>query len=259
MKQLPRLLGSGLVSAVVLTTGAGAQEAAPSPTPIIEAFTCTYRGNNDIDNLRAVNTRFNAWADRNNVTTYTAFVLTPYAYSADLTADVVWLGAWPTGTAMGVNEAQWLSQGGEVAAAFDAVVDCDSHSLYAEVVINQPSGPPPESGGVAMFEDCSVHEGRTVPEAIAAAEQWTEYTKSRGSDAFSAFLFPLAGLENDSDYDFKVVTGFASMQDFGKGTDMHTGGGFLRAEELFGRLLDCNSARIYNLERVRLAAQPPSG
>jgi hypothetical protein len=40
---------------------------------------------------------------------------------------------------------------------------------------------------------------------------------------------------------------------------MYTGGGFLRAEELFGRLLDCNSARIYNLERVRLAAQPPSG
>jgi hypothetical protein len=105
---------------------------------------------------------------------------------------------------------------------------------------------PPLSGG----------EGRTVEEAIAASEQWAEYTKGRGSDAFSAMLFPLAGLESDADYDFKVVTGFASMQDFGKGTDMYTGGGFLRADELFGRLVDCNSPRIYSLERVRLAAMP---
>jgi hypothetical protein len=33
----------------------------------------------------------------------------------------------------------------------------------------------------------------------------------------------------------------------------------LRADELFGRLMTCNSPRIYNLERVRLAAMPPSG
>jgi len=185
MKQLSKLLGSSFVSAVVLATGAGAQENAPTPTPtpVIEIFPCTYIGNNDIDNLRTVNTRFNAWADRNSVTTYTAFTLTPYAYSADLETDVLWLGAWPNGTAMGENEALWQSQGGDVAAAFGAVVDCNSHSLYAEVVINQPSTPPPERG-VAMFEDCTVHEGRTVPEAIAAATQWAEYTKTRGPDAF---------------------------------------------------------------------------
>jgi len=67
---------------------------------------------------------------------------------------------------------------------------------------------------------------------------------------------PLAGLADDADYDFKVVTGFYSMQAFGRGTDMYTGGGFLRAEGLFGRLLTCNSPRIYRLERVRLAAMP---
>lgn len=257
MKQISGLLGACATSVVLLATGAQAQQDQPSPTPVIEVFPCTYRGNNDMDNLRSVNERFNAWADRNNVTNYTAFTLTPYAYSADVEYEVAWLGAWPNGTAMGENEALWLSQGGEVAAAFDAVLECDSHSLYAEVVINQPSTPPPENG-IAMFEDCTVHEGRTVPEAIAAATQWAEYTKARGPETFSAFLFPLAGLENDADYDFKVVTGFDSMQAFGRGTDMYTGGGFLRAEELFGRLLTCNSPRIYRLERVRLAA-PPTG
>jgi hypothetical protein len=125
---------------------------------------------------------------------------------------VAWLGAWPNGTEMGKSETLWQSQGGEVAAAFDAAVECSSHSLYAEIVINQPSTPPPERG-IAMFED----------------------------------------------YDFKVVTGFDSMEAFGRATDMYTGGGFMRAEELFGRLLTCNSPRIYNLERVRQAAMPPSG
>jgi hypothetical protein len=49
------------------------------------------------------------------------------------------------------------------------------------------------------------------------------------------------------------------MAAFGKGTDMYTGGGFIRADELFGRLLTCNSPRVYTLERVRLSAAPPSG
>lgn len=255
MKQLFKLLGIG-VSSVFIFLNAQAQQNQPAPAPVIEIYPCTYRANNDIDNLRTVSARFNTWADRNNMTNYTAFMATPYAYSADLDADVLWLGGWPNGTAMGVGEARWLSQGGDVAAAFDAVVECNAHSLYAEVVVNQPSGPPPQNG-VAMFEDCKVHDGRTANEAIGALGQWAEYTKSRGSDAFSAVLFPLAGLGNDADYTFKLVTGFSSMEEFGKGTDMYTGGGFMRAEELFSRLLDCNSARVYTLERVRLAATPP--
>jgi hypothetical protein len=255
---MKQILGLLACATSVLVTGVQAQQSATPPTPVIELFPCTYRGDNDMGDLRAVTQRFNTWADRNNVTTYTAYTMTPYAYSAELETDVLWLGGWPNGTAMGQNETLWLNQGADVSAAFDAVVECNAHSLYAEVVINQPSTPPPERG-VAMFEDCSVHEGRTVPEAIAAATQWAEYTKGRGAETFSAFLFPLAGLTGDADYDLKIVTGFESMEAFGRGTDMYTGGGFMRAEELFGRLLTCNSPRIYNLERVRLAAMPPSG
>jgi hypothetical protein len=258
MKQIFAFLGACAGSVVLLATGAQAQQQEMAPTPVIETFTCTYRDTKDMDDLRTVNQRFNTWGDRNNVTNYTAFTMTPYSYSDELEYEVVWLGAWPNGTEMGKNETLWQSQGGEVSAAFDDVVECDSHALYAEVVINQPSTPPPERG-IAMFEDCTVHEGRTVPEAMAAATQWAEYTKSRGSETFSAFLFPLAGLAGDADYTMKVVTGFESMEAFGRGTDMYTGGGFLRADELFGRLMTCNSPRIYNLERVRLAAMPPSG
>ena len=258
MKMLCERVGIAAAFALLAATGAQAQQNQPAPTPVIEIYPCTYRGDNDIDNLHTVTTRFNTWADRNNVANYTAFLATPYAYSADLEADVLWLGAYPNGTEMGAGETKWLAQGGDVSAAFDAVVECNAHSLYAEVVVNQPSGPPPQNG-IAMFEDCKVHEGRTDEEAIGALGQWAEYTKSRGSDAFSAALFPLAGLPNDADYTFKLVTGFDSLAAFGKGTDMYTGGGFMRADELFGRLLTCNSPRVYTLERVRLSAAPPAG
>ena len=74
---------------------------------------------------------------------------------------------------------------------------------------------------------------------------------------FAAMLFGLAGLpEEDADYTFKEVEGFESIEAYGKYTDVYTGGGFLRAEELFGRLLECNSARVYALNRVRLAEAP---
>jgi hypothetical protein len=256
MKQSFTLLSMAATSAVLLATGARAQQAQPAPTPVVEIYQCTYRGSNDMDDLRAVTARFNAWADRNNMNNYTAFTATPYLFSPDLEADVLWIGAWPNGTAMGADEGVYLAQGGEISAAFDALADCNGHALYASVVVNQPAAPPPPNG-LAMFEDCTVRDGRTVPEAIAALEQWAEYTKSRGSETFSAMLFPLAGLTNDADYTFKLVTGFDSMEAFGKGTDMYTGGGFLRAEELLGRLLECNSARVYTTDRARLAAATP--
>src|SRR6185436_2964302 len=220
MKMLCERVVIAAALALLATTGAQAQQNQPAPTPVVEIYPCTYRGDNDIDNLHTVTTRFNTWADRNKDISYTAFLATPYAYSADLEADVLWLGAWPNGAAMGVSEARYQTQGGDISTAFDAVVDCNAHSLYAEVVINQPATPPPQNG-VATFEDCKVHEGRTDEEAIAALRQWAEYTKSRGSDAFSAILFPLAGLPNNADYTFKRVTSFDSMEAFGKFTDIY--------------------------------------
>jgi len=95
-----------------------------------------------------------------------------------------------------------------------------------------------------------------LDEAITALQKFHEYAAGRGSDPFEAVFFSIAGQTNDSHYTFKTVTGFDSIQAYGKGVDVYSGGGFLRAEELFGRLLECNSSRVYALERVRAAAPP---
>jgi len=77
------------------------------------------------------------------------------------------------------------------------------------------------------------------------------------SDTFSAVLFALAGLPNNAHYTFKHVVGYGSMDAFGKDVDVYTAGGFRRVDELLERILDCNSPRVYTIERVRLAAAPP--
>jgi len=247
------LLGSSLL---LISSIASAQQAAPMPTPIVEIYGCNFKANKTMNDLHAVSTRWSAWADKNKLTDYTAFIVTPMLHGADRKDEVLWLGAWPNGAAMGADEALYAAQGREIDAAFDSVVNCESHAQYAEVVVHQPQNPPPEHG-VAVFRDCTVHTGRTVPEALAALGQWSEYGTSKGSSPFSAVLFGTAGLPNDAHYTFKSVEGFDSMQAYGKYLDMYTAGGFMRAEELLDRVFDCNSARVYGLERVRLAAQAP--
>jgi hypothetical protein len=246
-----------LVLSLALFSNAEAQQNAPMPTPIVEIYGCNFKDNMDMGDFRSAATRFNTWADRHTVKDYTAFLATPFVYSTELTYDALWIGAWPNGAAMGAGETLYMTQGQEIAAAFDAAVDCSSHAQYAEVVQRQPSGPPPKNG-VALFTDCTVREGRTVPEAFDAVGKYAEYIASRGSDVFVSVLFPLGGQTDDYKYSFKLVEGHESMQAFGAATDVYTGGGFMRAEELLGRLLDCNSPRVYTLELVRQAAAPPT-
>ena len=247
-----------LVPALVLASSlASAQQGAPMPTPIIEIYGCNFKANKTMNDLHTVTVRWNAWADRNKVTDYTAFIATPMLHAADRKNDALWIGGWPSGTAMGAGEALYATpQGREIDAAFDSVADCESHAQYAEVVVHQPTTPPPENG-VAVFRDCTMHSGRTVPEALTALGQWADYAAGRGSTTFSAVLFALAGLPADAHYTFKSIEGFDSIQAYGKYVDMYTAGGFMRAEELLDRVFECNSARVYGIERVRLAARAP--
>src|SRR3970040_2129084 len=93
---------------VVILDAAVAQEEAPTPTPVIEIFGCTYNDGNDMEDLLAVTARWYAWADGNERDDYTSIPFTPYLYSGQLTYDVLWLGAWPNATAMGAGEAVWF-------------------------------------------------------------------------------------------------------------------------------------------------------
>jgi hypothetical protein len=245
-----------LVAASITWVGevAAQQAQAPQPRPVVEIFACNFKNGKGMDDFLAVAKRWNAWADQNAIKDYTAIIMTPYYYSPDLTYDVLWLGATPNGTAMGMGDSKWLTTGKQVQAAFDQVAKCASHAAFSAVDVHRPPQQANPAEGVVLFRDCKVREGRTPGEAIAGTREWSEYMKGRGSDIFSAVLFPLAGQTDDYDYSYKAVYGFQSMDDYGKATDVYTSGGAQRGNELIGRIAQCNSPRVYLTNRIRQAA-----
>jgi hypothetical protein len=251
---------SQLLSAIAATvTGLGASSAIAQqqqPAAVVEIFACNFNDGQDMGDLLAASNRFNSWADQNEATDYTAIIMTPFLFSDQVTFDALWLGAWPNGTAMGAGEAKWLATGSQVMAAFESAMDCGSHALFAARVIRTPPGPAPESGGLTMFRDCKIREGRTAAEAIEALSQWSDYVAERGHVGFDAVLFPLAGQSPDADYSFKSVHGFASVEEMGRAIDLYTTGGAQRSNEILGRVIDCDSPRVYAGNRVRTAPQP---
>jgi hypothetical protein len=247
---LPTVIGC---VTVLFLHAAVAQEEAPAPTPVLEVFGCNFTEGNNMEDYLAVTARWNEWADSNGVDDYSGYILTPYLYSADLTYDFVWVGGWPNGAAMAAGEALWLAEGGDLLADFDATAECSLHAQFAEVVLRRPEGSPPEAP-IFMFADCKVSDGRTADEALAATGQWNTYLQENGSDHFSAALFPIAGESEDAGYDYKEIQGFESIDGYGRVVDIVTAGGYERAEELFSRLVTCDSPRVYVGNRVRSAA-----
>jgi hypothetical protein len=247
---------SALAAAVTVLGASSAIAQQQQPAAVVEVFACTFNDGQDMGDLLAASNRFNSWADQNGVADYTAVIMRPFLFSDQVTFDALWLGAWPNGTAMGAGEAKWLATGSQVQAAFDSATDCGTHALYAAVAIRTPAGPPPERGGMTMFRDCKIREGRTAPEAIEALRQWSDYVAERGHSGFDAVLFPLAGESPDADYSFKSVHGFNSVEEMGRAIDLYTTGGVQRSNEILGRVIDCDSPRVYLSDRVRSAAQP---
>jgi hypothetical protein len=246
---------SAIAATVTVLGASGALAQQQPPAAVVEIMACTFNDGQDMGDLLAASSRFNSWADQNGATDYTAIIMTPFLFSDQVTFDALWLGAWPSGTAMGAGEAKWLATGSQVRAAFDSAVACESHALYAARVIRTPPGPAPESGGLTMFRDCTIHEDRTAAEAIEALSQWSNYVAERGHAGFDAVLFPLVGQSPDADYSFKSVHGFASVEEMGRAIDLYTTGGAQRSNEILGRVIDCDSPRVYAGNRVRTAAQ----
>ena len=239
-------------------TAAFAQQQPPPPAGTVEIFTCDYNNGRDMDDLMAAARRFNTWADQNAANDYTALTATPWAFSDQVDFDVGWIGAWPNGTAMGMGETKWLATGAQVQAAFDNVVECSSHTLYAAIPIRTPQageGPPPEDGAL-LFSNCTLINSSTAGEAIAAQRRWVEYMAERGDVGFDAILFPLAGETPDAEFTYKAVHAFPSVEQMGKSIDLYTTGGVQRRNQILGRVVDCDSPRVYLTHRVRQGQGP---
>ena len=152
---------------------------------------------------------------------------------------------------MGAGNTHWLTKGGALRKEFRKVIDCTGHANFAAITI-QPEKDPNNSGPV-QFMNCSVKDGRSNMEAVAAIKKWNEYRVEGGSDAGRWVLFPAYGESSKADYDFKFVTAFPSYESFGDNYDFFgNGGGYRKYRKIIESKMSCDSPRVYETKPVRL-------
>ena len=245
-------IAAAVLAALVICGTAQAQE--NNPPVIVEVFGCSFNDGSDFDDLMAVTERWNVWADEHDVTDYSANLLIPHAFSAALRYDVLWLGVYPDAAAFGAGEAQWLADGQDMNAEFGEVVTCDTHIQFAGVSVHLPAEQPDANDGMVnltAFQDCTLINQSSAGEALAAHTQWGNYVAENGTEVFMGAIFPVAGEDPAAEYDYKAVTGFSSAVNYGDYLATVIPGGLQRSNQLFGRVTDCDSPRLYQSIEVR--------
>ena len=159
---------------------------------------------------------------------------------------------------MGAGQAIWLRDGQEMNAEFGEVVTCSVHGQFAGTATHIPgNGPQPEDDMVNLiaFSDCSLINESSGIEALAAHRQWGAYLAENGSDNFMGAMFPVAGENPGAEYDYKSIVNFPSAEAWGNHLGTMIPGGLQRAGQIFGRVTQCDTPRVYTTMTVREMAQ----
>ncbi len=255
MKSL-RVATWAAIAGLLLAAGPGlAQVSADGMGKVlpVELYTCKYKEGQGAANLFSVIDGWNKFEDANKTDTYAAWVLTPFFYGTEQDFDVIWLGAYKDGNAMGKGLQNWVSKGGEQQAAFDKVIDCDAHVAYASAMYKAPAaGTTPASGFITIM-DCKLNEGHEYEEIKAAELKWAQHLTKSGSKAGYYHWMPLFG-GGDAEFDYKVASAYASFEEIGADFEaVANGGGRELSEATFGDIDECDDARVYVSKSVRAA------
>ncbi len=241
------LLGIGSPMAQVSEDGMG--KVLPA-----ELFVCKYRNRQDEGDLDRVITRWTDYMDERRIDNYAAWTLTPYHYGQDMDFDVIWMGAYKDGNAMGAGVDQWFAEGGDINDAFEEVLDCGAHIGLASAMYKSP--PNNETPGTAIITmmDCELNEGNRYSDIKAAELAWAKHMTNAGSTAGTFHWFPVYG-GGDAEYDYKVVNAYENYTELGADWERFSNGGGREAStEIFGDIDDCDDARVY-VATSRRAAQ----
>lgn len=211
----------------------------------VELYTCSYNAKKGPADLEKVIARWSAWADRNAVSSYAAWTLTPYYFGPEQEFDVIWLGAGKNAVELGKVQDLWLSRNEGLADAFAEVVSCDAHGNFASINFKAPPEGATPMNSILTFSDCSYEEGANFAALGAAVADWAQYLEDAGSTAGIWNWYPAYG-GGGEEFDFKWLQAYASLEELGADYErVGNGRGFVTRGRLLGHLIDCDSARVY--------------
>ncbi len=100
--------------------------------------------------------------------TYAAWTLTPSHYGPDQDFDVIGMGAYTDGNAMGAGVDQWFAEGGDINDAFEEVLDCNAHTGFASAMYKSPPNNETPASSIISMMNCKLQEGRRYADVKAA-------------------------------------------------------------------------------------------
>ena len=222
------------------------------PASPVELFPCTFNEGKGMSDYMAVVEEFNDWADDNGLDDYSAWVLVPYYFGPEQEFDLLWLGGSPNAKSLGAAQDKWIETGGEIAAEFAAVADCDAHSNFSALRFKTPPKRDNPSNIVISFSDCNMADGVTFDDLVPPLRDWAKYREGHGSTAGQWVLFPWYG-GGGEEFDFKYVQAWQNLADQGADYDQINEGGWEKVNELFRGMVACDSNRVYLATNLRMA------
>ena len=219
----------------------------------VEIYTCSYNDGKGMADLDAVIDEFNAYMDDNDVDDYAAWTLTKSYYGPEQEFDVIWLGAWTDGNAMGASRDLFRATGGEVAGRFNETIDCGVHVGLSSINYKLPDDGT-VTDGILLFSNCSIEEGARYSDIAAATTEWANILTDSGSESALYHWFPAFGGGGDEGPDFLSVTTYTDYAALGADYERRGNGGMFRTSgRLFDDLMDCDVARVYDAQNRRAA------
>ena len=237
-----------LAMSVACVQGVQAADAPVKAVPL-ELYACAWQEGKGMQDLQKVNEKFVKWSKKHQQN-YSAWTITPQFRSSDQPFDVGWIGAWKDGATMGSGIQAFHSDGTEMAAAFDEVVDCtNSHALFSSVMLNAPKG-----GGsktpLVQFSSCSINEGKTPNDAHKAHKAFSDFMIGKGGQSASWMLWPALGA-GDIDFEYFAVSAYESYAQLGIAFEAYAnGGGWQKVRDELYSVVTCDEPRLYNGKRV---------
>lgn len=221
----------------------------------VELYICNYRSGKGAADLDRAVSRWNAYMDERDTDTYLGMTLTPVFFGTEQDFDLIWMGVFADGNAMGSGLQEYMANGGAVQAAFNAVVDCNAHVLMSSAMYKAPAQTLPDNNAAILtMMDCKLNEGHRYADIKAAEMKWAAYLAESGSPAGFWHWFPTFG-GGAADFDYKVTYGYRDMSELGAQYERDAnGGGREASQEIFGDIDECDEARVYAAQ-VRRQAQ----
>jgi len=179
----------------------------------LETFSCNFMLGKDRDDMLAWATRWDERATEIFSAPYMGMLNTPFLMNpTDQQHDIYWVGVSPSFAALGAVQDDYNAKAAKLQAALERIADCNSHAMFAVTTVRGNDNPELPSNGVATFQACSISEGKTTGDLLAADTKMNAFLDKINQESPMWRWWPISGMESANESDFFQVTGNTSLK-----------------------------------------------